>query len=49
MVKLNTASVEVQEFVTLALVPGCPVVVVPTLIVPVSHLSPLGIVKFNIA
>lgn len=61
IVKLKTAALDVPELVTDALVPGFPVVVVPTAIVaaapglpgvpgsPWSPLSPLGIVKLSTA
>ena len=58
IVKLSTAALDVPALVTLALVPGAPVVVLPTEIVaawpgapvsPVSPLSPLGIPKLNTA
>jgi hypothetical protein len=54
-VKLNTAAELVPLFVTLALVPGSPVVVVPTATVaavpvaPVDPVRPAGIEKLNTA
>jgi hypothetical protein len=51
-VKFKTAAEVVPEFVTAALVPAAPVVVVPTATVaavPVSPLTPCGTVKFKTA
>lgn len=42
IVKFNTAQLGVPVFVTLALVQGCPVVVVPTATLPASQGSPLS-------